>query len=193
VRTIGAAVLVGAVVALGAMLFALGIRVDLDQVGALIFLLLKLAFTIGNRCRRLDLSDHARPATAGKERRRSSWRHCRSCAIMLLAAINLTFASSSHWNKMIVGDQLARRSAVYSYYCYRTIAPRSSGRCGRWRQTDLVRTGALAGLVAGGISATAYALHCTDDSVPFVRSLVWRDDCLVHFAGATLGPRLLRW
>jgi len=36
--------------------------------------------------------------------------------------------------------------------------------------TDLTRTGALAGLVAGGISATAYAFHCMDDSLPFVLS-----------------------
>ena len=34
--------------------------------------------------------------------------------------------------------------------------------------TDLVRAGAFAGLVAGSISAMAYALHCTDNSLPFV-------------------------
>jgi hypothetical protein len=36
------------------------------------------------------------------------------------------------------------------------------------QRNDLLRTGALAGLVAGGISAAAYALHCPDDSLPFV-------------------------
>ena len=34
--------------------------------------------------------------------------------------------------------------------------------------TDLRRAGALAGLVAGALSATGYALHCVDDSVPFI-------------------------
>lgn len=37
--------------------------------------------------------------------------------------------------------------------------------------TNLVRTGAIAGLLAGGVSAMAYSLHCTDDSLPFVA--VW--------------------
>jgi len=59
--------------------------------------------------------------------------------------------------------------------------------------TNLVRAGAVAGLVAGGISAMAYALHCTDDSLPFVA--VWYGGTIVlcTLAGAVLGPRLLRW
>jgi len=52
---------------------------------------------------------------------------------------------------------------------------------------------AFAGLVAGGISAVAYALHCTDDSLPFVA--LWYGGTIVvcTLAGAALGPRLLRW
>ena len=34
--------------------------------------------------------------------------------------------------------------------------------------SDLVRAGAVAGLIAGGVSAMAYALHCTNDSLPLV-------------------------
>lgn len=59
--------------------------------------------------------------------------------------------------------------------------------------TDLRRAGAFAGLVASGISAVAYALHCTDDSLPFVA--LWYGGTIVvcTLAGAALGPRLLRW
>jgi hypothetical protein len=59
--------------------------------------------------------------------------------------------------------------------------------------TDLVGAGAFAGLVAGSISAMAYALHCTDDSLPFVT--VWYSGtiALCTLAGALWGPRLLRW
>src|SRR5260370_1427946 len=59
--------------------------------------------------------------------------------------------------------------------------------------TNLARTGAFAGLIAGGVSAMAYALHCTDDSLPFVA--VWYGGTIVlcTLAGAALGPRLLRW
>jgi hypothetical protein len=58
--------------------------------------------------------------------------------------------------------------------------------------TNLARAGAFAGPVAGGMSATAYALHCTDDSLPF--AAVWYGGTIVlcTLAGAAIGPRLLR-
>jgi hypothetical protein len=59
--------------------------------------------------------------------------------------------------------------------------------------TDLVRTGALVGLAAGGISAMGYALHCMDDSVPFVALWYGGTIAFCTLAGALLGPRLLRW
>jgi hypothetical protein len=59
--------------------------------------------------------------------------------------------------------------------------------------TNLVYTGAFSGLVAGGVSAIAYALHCTDDSLPFVALWYGGTIVLCTVAGAILGPRLLRW
>jgi len=59
--------------------------------------------------------------------------------------------------------------------------------------TDLPRTGALVGLLAGGVSAMGYALHCTDDSLPFVALWYGGTIVLCTMAGALLGPRLLRW
>jgi Negative regulator of sigma F len=38
---------------------------------------------------------------------------------------------------------------------------------GYW-DTNLRLTGAIAGLLAGALGATAYAFHCSDDSVPFI-------------------------
>ncbi|NBZ86348.1 NrsF family protein [Stagnihabitans tardus] len=59
--------------------------------------------------------------------------------------------------------------------------------------TDLPRAGALAGLASGGIAATLYALHCTDDSPLFVA--VWYNAAVLGLAalGALLAPRLARW
>jgi hypothetical protein len=54
-------------------------------------------------------------------------------------------------------------------------------------------SGAFAGLIAGGVSAMAYALHCTDDSFPFVGVWYGGTVLLCILAGAALGPRLLRW
>lgn len=58
--------------------------------------------------------------------------------------------------------------------------------------THLRRAGALAGFLAGGISASAYALSC-QESLAFVAC--WYTSAIVICAivGALLGPRLLRW
>jgi hypothetical protein len=113
-------------------------------------------------------------------------------AIIVLAAINLAFAPSSHWNKMVVGDQwlecllyiriIAILPLAAIIWAVRLTAP-----------TDLVRAGALAGLVAGGVSAAGYALHCTDDSLPFVALWYGGTIAMCTLAGTILGPRLLRW
>lgn len=53
--------------------------------------------------------------------------------------------------------------------------------------------GAVAGLLAGGLAATLYAAHCTDDSPLFVVTWYSLAIALVVAAGALIGPRLLRW
>jgi len=59
--------------------------------------------------------------------------------------------------------------------------------------TNLPATGAIAGLVAGAIGAAVYALHCADDSLPFVALWYGLSIALCALVGAGLGPRLLRW
>jgi hypothetical protein len=59
--------------------------------------------------------------------------------------------------------------------------------------TDLKRAGAIAGLVAGALGATAYAFHCLDDSIPFIAVWYGAMVALCASIGAFLGPRLLRW
>lgn len=54
-------------------------------------------------------------------------------------------------------------------------------------------TGAVAGLLAGGVAATFYATHCIDDSPLFV--MIWYSLAVTGLAalGALLAPRLTRW
>jgi hypothetical protein len=54
-------------------------------------------------------------------------------------------------------------------------------------------TGAMAGLLAGGVAATLYAAHCPDDSPLFVA--VWYSLAVgsVAAVGALIGARILRW
>ena len=54
-------------------------------------------------------------------------------------------------------------------------------------------SGAVAGLLAGGIGAGLYALHCTDDSPLFVATWYSLGVLSVTALGALAGSRILRW
>jgi hypothetical protein len=191
VRTFGAALAVGGSAAIVVVLLGLGVRTDLNDVEALISLLLKAIFTIVV----LGLAStylirFARPG--GERRAPLTLLALPFLAIILLAAISLASAPQSHWNSMIVGDQwlecllsipvIAIVPFAAMIWAVRQAMP-----------TDLRRAGALAGLVAGALSATGYALHCVDDSVPFIALWYGGTIALCTLAGAVLGPRLLRW
>jgi hypothetical protein len=190
-RTLCVALAAGSIVALGLSLVGLGMRSDLTTVHAFIFLVIKLAFAFGIvGLASVYLTKLARP---GGERKTPSLLVIMPfVVIVILAGISLALAPSSHWEKMIAGDQwleclisipiIAIVPFAISMWVVRRAAP-----------TDLARAGAFAGLAAGGVSAMAYALHCTDDSLPFIA--VWYGGTIVlcTLAGVILGPRLLRW
>jgi hypothetical protein len=191
VRTLCVALAAGSIVALGVTFVGLGVRPDLMTARAFGFLLLKLAFTVGVvGVASIYLARLARPS--GERKALPFLVAMPFLVIAVLSFISLGFAPSSHWDKMIVGDQwlecllsipiIAFVPFAAAIWAVRKAAP-----------TNLARTGAFAGLVAGGVSAMAYALHCADDSLPFVA--VWYGGTIVlcTLAGAALGPRLLRW
>lgn len=53
--------------------------------------------------------------------------------------------------------------------------------------------GAAAGLIAGGLAATLYGIHCFDDSPLFVALWYVPAVALVALVGSAIGYRLLRW
>ena len=190
-RTLYVALAAGLIVSLGLAVVGLGIRSDLTMAGALIFLVAKLCFAVGIVS--LALVYLTRLARPGGERKAPYFRVAMPfLVIVVLAAISLVLAPSSHWDKMIVGDQWLEcllSIPIMAIVPFATII----WAVRRAAPTNLVRTGTFVGLVAGGVSAIAYALHCTDDSLPFVA--VWYGGTIVlcTLAGAALGPRLLRW
>jgi hypothetical protein len=190
-RTVSLALAVGAALALCLVFFALGIRTDLKEASAWMFLGVKLTFTIGIVA--VTATYLIRVARPGGERRTPTTLVALPfVAMMALAAISLGFAPSSHWNKMVVGDQWLEcllSIPIIAIVPFATIV----WAMRRTAPTDLVRAGALAGLLAGGVSAVGYALHCTDDSLPFVALWYGGTIALCALAGALLGPRLLRW
>jgi hypothetical protein len=190
-RTVCIALGAGFVVALGLMIVGLGVRTDLATAQASVFLLLKLAFAFG--IVGISSAYLIRLACPGGERTMSmTLIGLPFIAIVLLAAINLGFAPKSHWNKMIMGEDWFECLLSIPIIAITPFAI-VIGAVRQAAPTNLVRTGAFAGLVAGGVSATAFALHCSDDSLPFVA--VWYGGTVVlcTLAGALFGPRLLRW
>jgi hypothetical protein len=190
-RNIGMAVVAGAAAAVATVYFAFGTRADLTTVGSFIPPLLKIAFAfIILVPASIYLIRLTRP---GGERRYSvglvAWPFV---AVMLLVAVSLGFAPNSHWKGKILGDEwveclisiplIAIMPFSVIVWAVRQMAP-----------TDLARTGAFAGLVAGCLSATGYALHCADDSVPFFAVWYGGTIALCTYAGWKLGPKLLRW
>jgi hypothetical protein len=190
-RRIATAVAAGSVLAVAAILIGFGPRTGLSTVGAWTFLFLKIAFAAAIAgTAAIYLIRLSRPG--GTLKYGTLVVILPFLVIVSLALLSLGSAPVSHWDRMVAGDEwleclvsipiIAIVPFALTMWAVRQAAP-----------TDLRRAGAFAGLVAGGISAVAYALHCSDDSLPFVA--VWYGGTIVvcTLAGAALGPRLLRW
>jgi hypothetical protein len=106
--------------------------------------------------------------------------------------VALALEPSAAWDRMILGTHW-----VTCLYCIPLFAIVPFAvliwALRKGAPTNLKRTGAIAGLVAGALGATAYAFHCPDDSLPFIA--IWYGAMVVLCAwiGARLGPWLLRW
>ncbi len=59
--------------------------------------------------------------------------------------------------------------------------------------TRLRAAGAAAGLLAGAVAASAYAVHCDEMQAPFIAVWYVLGMALPTALGALLGPRVLRW
>jgi hypothetical protein len=190
-REIVAAVILGTVVAIGSALTLPGIRTDLSAPNALTYFCAKIVFAaviiLAGTAYLLRL---ARPGVVSPTT--SALVPWPPVAVASLATVSLVSAPLWHWHNMAMGDGwleclvsipiIAVVPFAAVVWAVRRMAP-----------TDLARTGAVAGFVAGGMSAAGYALHCTDDSLPFIA--LWYGGAIVMctLAGAVLGPRLLRW
>lgn len=191
VRALRIAIVAGLVLALLTCIVTRGIRPDLNNPGVFEFLLVKIGFgavvtVLGWQL----LLKHARPG--GENHSRIFLTALPFAAMMALGGVTLISVPASHWGPMIMGESwlgcllsiplIAVVPLAVIMWAVRTAAP-----------TNLLRTGALAGLVAGGISAAAYALHCPEDSLAFVALWYGGTILLCTLAGAVLGPRLLHW
>ena len=113
-------------------------------------------------------------------------------AIYAAGVIALGFEGPMVWGKMLFGmNWVTCLLCIPLFAVVPFIALISFLRSGA--PTNLKLTGAIAGLLAGALGATAYAFHCPDDSVPFIAFWYASMVGLCSWVGALLGPKLLRW
>lgn len=121
------------------------------------------------------------------------WMAC--LPVLGLVAISveeLASVPSSQWLAMWLGASWK----VCSTNVFLLSVPIFAGLLWSFRRlapTRLRLAGATAGLTAGAWGATLYCLHCPESSAIFVLTWYTLGMVLAAFAGAMLGPRLLRW
>lgn len=190
-RIIAGAVAAGAATVAVAVLVALGRRPGLADPHVWLPVALKIAFSAVLLVPAAALLVRlARPG--GRARMPAFLLVLLFAAVIVLAGVSLSVAPGGHWRAMVLGNQwlecllsipiIAVVPFAVIVWAVRQSAP-----------TDLPAAGAVAGLVAGCLSAAGYALHCVDDSVPFVAVWYGGTIALCALAGWLLGPRLLRW
>ena len=113
-------------------------------------------------------------------------------AIWLLAGYALVVAAPSDRAALVMGSTwqyclvhvgvLAIPALIATLWAMKGLAP-----------TRPVLAGAAAGLLAGAVGATIYALHCTEMAAPFLGTWYVAGMLIPTVAGALLGPLLLRW
>ena len=117
-----------------------------------------------------------------------------AAAIVLLSGIiaELVAIPPVQWLPAMVGD---RALACLTLIPTLALAPFAALfwylRVGAPDNTKL--TGAAIGLACGGIGATLYATHCTNDSPLFVAAWYSLAITLTTVLGAYVGERVLRW
>ena len=192
-KTLILGIVTGGAIAFALMLVTVGPRPDLQSTAHIEWVAVKLLFALSvigtgalllNRSMRPGLEDA------------TNW------ALVLfpfLAALTVAFAvligQPQAWRELIRGaTAVSPLRCLLSIMFFATIplaAVIYALRQGA--PTRLKLCGGIAGIVAGGIGAAAYAFNCTSDTIPFIA--IWYGVAIVICAviGAQLGPRVLRW
>jgi hypothetical protein len=185
------ALIIGGAAAFGAMLVSVGIRPGLFGGTGALFLALKLVFTvslIGAGAAFLSAASH--PGRSSRKRFLLAFLPFLAMALLGLGAVLLSAPTARH--EMVFGAEWLTCLVCIPLFAIIPFAVLILAlRLGA--PTDLKRTGAIAGLVAGSIGAAAYAFHCSGDSLPFIALWYGIPILLWTAIGAVLCPRLLRW
>lgn len=191
VRRLGGGVGLGGCAAFALLLLWLGLRPDLSQAAASSMFWMKLAFTFSIALASLVVVERlARPGAGPGQ----LW-WCVAAPVALVAmmgAVQLAMAPQAARSAMWLGHSaaqcpvriviLAAPVFVGLVWAFRRMAP-----------TRLALAGFGAGLMAGSVGATVYALYCTENAAAFLATWYTVGILASGALGALLGPRLLRW
>lgn len=171
-------------------MMGLGMRPDIRPAMGNPFFMLKFVVTLALVAASVALA--ARLVRPGTTVRNMAW--LLAIPILLLAAgiaADLALPQTSAWTTRLIGrNALVCLTAIPALSLPLLIAALIGLRHGA--ATRPMLTGAVAGLVAGGIAATFYASHCTDDSPLFVATWYPLALALVTLIGALAGRWVLR-
>lgn len=190
-RALVIAMVAGAAAAFGAMFLFLGPHPETFDGENSRFLTTKLIFASGVvAMAAVFLPQIARPGAEGRDF--LVFVSLPFLAIAALASETLGSAHWSMWGNIIVGNTwLACLFTIPLLAIVPFLALVWALRIGA--PTALMRAGAAAGLVAGGLSAMACSLPCLDDSFPSIAVWYGLPIGICAILGAKLAPNLLRW
>ena len=193
-KTLLLAVLGGCAAALILMLTTVGPRADLDSAAHLGWTAVKLLFAVSVigmatpvllRSMRPGLGEATHPGTV----------FLPFLAAIAAALAMLLFVTPQTWGEMLRGatsvSPLRCILCIVSFAVVPFAALVWALRQGA--PTRLSLSGAIAGVVAGGLGAFAYAFNCTSDTIPFIAVCYGGAIGFCACIGAELGPLLLRW
>ena len=190
-KTLVFALLIGGVAAFCVMLTTVGLRSQTSDRLHPGYLVLKLLFTIS--LVGLGATLLARLMRPGQsDRKQFTLIVVPFLMIAGAGMIALAFGEPMAWGRMLFGMHWVTCLLCIPLFA---VVPFAAlvWALRRGAPTNLTQTGAIAGLVAGALGATAYAFHCPDDSVPYIAIWYGTLVALCGMIGAILGPRLLRW
>lgn len=187
-----AAALVAAAAVAGAVFFAtIGPRPDITAAAETARFLMKFVVTIALAASAFFVLDRlARPGAMT----RANWLALLVAPILLVLAIGVELLTqpAAQWSMLAQGKN--------SLVCLTYIPAIGAGPLAllilalrRGAPTRPGLAGVVTGILAGGIAATFYAAHCTDDSPLFVATWYTVAIAMLAVAGGALGRLAARW
>jgi hypothetical protein len=193
-RTLFLAMLAGAASAFTLMLATVGARPDLDSTIHLAWTAVKLLFALSVIATAAPLL--LKSARPGLEKEiHPALLFAPFFAAMVATLAMLLFVRPQGWSEMLWGATYVSPARCLLCIVFFAVVPFAAliWWIRQGAPTRLSLTGAIAGVLAGGLGAAAYAIACRSDTIPFIAVFYGAAIALCAFIGAQLGPWLLRW